>query len=795
MKRITVCAAAIIVLTLGPARTANLGAQQAPVSTPSDVTLLPTNHPRLSADPVQLWMIPSRAETTRTAALNAFASAVRLEVDGNYAKALPVFSEPLLRDTPLGDYVVYYRGLAERAVGRAADSRRTFQALAAASPQGYLAEAAPLGEAAADEVLGDAASALAIYERLSAQKISALDDVLMRLGRAARSTGDLDKALAAFSRVYYGMPFSDLASSAGAELEMLPNRGPLVAGTTRFKLELGRAEQLFSGKRYTPARSAFEGLQGAAQGDDRELVNLRLAETDYFLKRSRNARDALRPYVENASRQGEALFFYAVSLYDLGDRDEYLRVIRRVADEFPTQSWSEEALNNLATYYILQDEDDQADETFREMYARFPTGRYAERAAWKIGWAAYRNRNYEDAVRAFEGGAARFPRSDYRPAWLYWAGRAHEALNEPDVAKARYTLTATDYLNSYYGRLAVKRLDGHAPDRPLVVDTPRQPPLGTSATGVILTSAAPSAGGVDVPESDPAAPTAALPPNHELVRKLLGLGLYDQALDELHYAQKAWGDSPPIEATIAWIDQKQGQTETGMRKLTLYRAGMNAMKRAYPQYLAAGGERLPAEMLRVIFPLSYWDLIQKYSALHHLDPYLVAALMAQESTFVADVQSPAKAVGLMQLMAPTARQYAKQMKIRYSPRILTNPEMSIKIGTTYLADTLSAFGELHLVLATYNAGERPVRRWMAEREGQGLSQEEFIDDIPYPETQNYVKKILGTAEDYRRLYGGDASADVNTASAAASEPKRKAPAAPAKKRPAPKPKRRPRTRR
>jgi hypothetical protein len=84
---------------------------------------------------------------------------------------------------------------------------------------------------------------------------------------------------------------------------------------------------------------------------------------------------------------------------------------------------------------------------------------------------------------------------------------------------------------------------------------------------------------------------------------------------------------------------------------------------------------------------------------------------------------------------------------------------------------------------------------MAEREGQGLSQEEFIDDIPYPETQNYVKKILGTAEDYRRLYGGDASADVNTASAAASEPKRKAPAAPAKKRPAPKPKRRPRTRR
>ena len=57
----------------------------------------------------------------------------------------------------------------------------------------------------------------------------------------------------------------------------------------------------------------------------------------------------------------------------------------------------------------------------------------------------------------------------------------------------------------------------------------------------------------------------------------------------------------------------------------------------------------------------------------------------------------------------------------------------------------------HLALASYNAGERAVRRWMAER--PGLERDEFIDDIPYPETQNYVKRILGTAEDYRRLYG------------------------------------------
>ena len=73
----------------------------------------------------------------------------------------------------------------------------------------------------------------------------------------------------------------------------------------------------------------------------------------------------------------------------------------------------------------------------------------------------------------------------------------------------------------------------------------------------------------------------------------------------------------------------------------------------------------------------------------------------------------------------------------------------------FLSAKLREFGELHLALASYNAGERPVRRWIRDR--PGLEREEFIDDIPYPQTQNYVKKILGTAEDYRRLYGPDSS--------------------------------------
>jgi soluble lytic murein transglycosylase len=421
------------------------------------------------------------------------------------------------------------------------------------------------------------------------------------------------------------------------------------------------------------------------------------------------------------------MYFYALVSRDLGDRDAYSTMIRRVVDEFPTDRWAEEALNQLATSYIRDDDDDHADKTFRELYEKFPAGRFAERAAWKIGWRAYRMGDYRETAYVFSRAAADFPRSDYRPSWLYWAGRAQDALGDRLQAQARYTLAATDYLNSYYGRLALARLDGRAPERRLVVAAGRSGPAG------------------DVPLP------ATLPPNASVVRDLLLAQIYDQAADELRYAQNMWGDSSAIGATLAWTYREQGKFETGSVQFGLYRGAINLMKRAYPQYLAAGGEQLPRDILRVIYPIAYWESIQKYAAENGLDPYVVAALAAQESTFVANIRSPAKAVGLLQLEPPTARQVAKRLNIKYTSKTLTDPDANLRLGTAYLAEKVREFGDLHLVLASYNAGERPVHRWVGER--PNLSREEFIDDIPYPETQNYVRRILGTAEDYRRIYG------------------------------------------
>src|SRR5205814_9000629 len=100
------------------------------------------------------------------------------------------------------------------------------------------------------------------------------------------------------------------------------------------------------------------------------------------------------------------------------------------------------------------------------------------------------------------------------------------------------------------------------------------------------------------------------PPNALMIRHLLSAGLYDDAILEVQKAQVEQGTSPMLEATIAYALNRKGDL----------RPAITAMRRAYPQFMADGGEALPDDIRRIIFPVAYWDLISKQAAKHDLDP-------------------------------------------------------------------------------------------------------------------------------------------------------------------------------
>jgi soluble lytic murein transglycosylase len=98
--------------------------------------------------------------------------------------------------------------------------------------------------------------------------------------------------------------------------------------------------------------------------------------------------------------------------------------------------------------------------------------------------------------------------------------------------------------------------------------------------------------------------------------------------------------------------------------------------------------------------------------MHGLDPYLIAALMAQESTFTAEIRSHANAYGLMQIIPDTGRRYARKLGITpFNTAMLRQPEINVRIGTQYFRDLIDRYGGAHFALASYNAGESRVDRW------------------------------------------------------------------------------------
>ena len=675
-----------------------------------------TPPPASAVDLAQFWLAPGapRDGSPLPASLTGFGKGVALMLEARYAEALPLVGASALDTTPLADYAAYCTGLIDLKLGRFDAARERLAALRARQPAGFLSEAAVLAEADAAAALEDHASAARLYAEAIERSPASPDDVLLRLARSAQAAGDRPRAVDTYARVYAEFPASDLAAAARAELEKMPGWPPLAPRTERYRLERDRAERLFSARLYADARAAFEALRPHAAGDDAELVTLRVGECDYFARRYAAARDRLRPLITTASRRAEARFYYLSALRGLGRQDECERLTRELVDEFPDSPWAEDALNALASRLIVVDEDGRADALFREILATFPKGRYAERAAWKAGWWDYKHGRYEETVRQFEAAATAFPRSDYRPAYMYWTARSYERLGNRPAADAAHRAVVTAYGNSYYGRLSTRRLG------------PRAGPPPADLPPAILAAAA----------------NPRVPPTAEVIRLLLSLGLYDLALDELLYAQRTWGDSAIVDATLGLVYNRTGEL----------RKGITAIKRAYPQYLAAGSERLPMEIRQVIFPLDFWPLIQKYAAARKLDPYLMAALIAQESTFDPAIRSRANAIGLMQILPSTGRRYARQIGIRrFSTAMLTRPETNIRIGMAYFAELVRRFGRVDFALSGYNAGENRVAQWRAER--PGLEADEFVDDVPFPETQNYLKRILGTAEDYRRIYG------------------------------------------
>jgi soluble lytic murein transglycosylase len=288
------------------------------------------------------------------------------------------------------------------------------------------------------------------------------------------------------------------------------------------------------------------------------------------------------------------------------------------------------------------------------------------------------------------------------PAWAYWKARANVALARNDAereqALAQFEPQARQL--GFYGHLAAQELG-----RPHAA-LPTAPPPLTEA------------------ESEQAAQTPGLRRGLQMAQ----LGLRDEGRREWNF------------------------TLRGMADRELLAAAEMACKAADWQLCINTSERTREQVdLRQRYPMPFAAEISARAQERELDPAFVFGLIRQETRFMATLRSSAGASGLMQLMPATARWTARKIGLELRPDQITDVDINLRLGTSYLKLVLDDFaGSQALAAAGYNAGPGRPRRW---REGPLVDAAAWTENVPFGETRDYIKKVLSNAVVYSHLLG------------------------------------------
>jgi soluble lytic murein transglycosylase len=457
------------------------------------------------------------------------------------------------------------------------------------------------------------------------------------------------------------------------------------------KLKLGIAQVRL--KLYDQARETFQALGGesVAQSDEATVWLARV-----HLRQGQGAKllelsRTAQKRMLSPEQKGQINIFAGIWLEDQGQFDEAIAKYRQVTK------------------------------------AGEPASQRAE-AQWREGWAFYRTARYADAIAVWQHIVDQRD-SDFEPQALYWIARAH-SLTGNVKSRDLLSLLCRRYPYTYYCQLAREQPD-------FSVSAPAEPE-GSSGTVSL-----------PPPESDP---SQMVPredragieqhPAYRRAVELRILGLDQDVARELTALTERFSRDPEL-----LIDLSVKLNEVGA-----YHHALRLVRAKFRDRLERTGGPVAAGLWNVAYPTGLIQTIKMQEA-NRVDPLLVAAIIREESQYDWRAVSRVGAIGLMQVMPATANAVAQRHRFPTVVREdLFDQETNIRIGVRYVEQLLEQFsGNIVQTIAAYNAGPIVVENWATLHRGR--SEDEFVELIPFLETRQYVKRVLRSYKEYKRLAG------------------------------------------
>ena len=639
-------------------------------------------------------------------------------LERRFGDASSAFRQAATQGDALNDYADYLGAQAALQSGNGSVAFSLLSGFSQKYPESIFSASAPVLLANAYLQQNNASMALQTLQANATSPQAMHSDFLYAKGRAFQLSGQNQQAIAVFREIYLKQPLTPEAGQARAQLIALGAQ--LTAAERKI-----HADHLFNAKRYTDASAEYQALKrddASLSQADKDALEIYAAVCDLKLKRL-SRRDVER--LPNTNDDSAALKLYLTAEISRNEKDIQAQrnAMQAMIERFPQSRWTEEALYSGGNMHLLQHDATNAIWHYSQLYTNFPNSVYAPSAHWRTAWMNYRLRRYPEAARLMEEQVIRYPQSTEASAALFWRARLYEDP-EKNFSQAVnfYQVLSEVYRNYYYGVMARVRLRALG-QQPVVAPAPALASVKTPATPTLI---------AELPENDP----------HLIKARLLAnaaLNEYIAPEIQMSPTSAQWGTLAQAEIYASYGENVRA---------------LQSMKHSGLSFFALPVDEVPAEYWHLLFPKPYWNDITEQAQRNSLDPYLVASLIRQETEFNPVAVSRMNAYGLMQLLPAVGKAQAKRQGIKgFNTNMLLNPSTNIALGVANLKQVMDRFGgQPEYALAAYNAGDVPVRNWMALNDYKDMP--EFVESIPYTETREYVQAIMRNREMYRQLYSG-----------------------------------------
>jgi soluble lytic murein transglycosylase len=462
-------------------------------------------------------------------------------------------------------------------------------------------------------------------------------------------------------------------------------------------------------------------------------AKLKLGVAQVRLKLYDQARDTFHALTtEQGPRSDEASVWLGRVYLRQGLGEKLLDLCRTVPKR--TMTPEQKGQINLFAGIWLEDEArfDEAIARYRQV-AKFgePAAQRTE-AQWREGWVLYRTARYREAITAWSQIVDQKD-NDFEPQALYWTARSYGYVEEVK-SKEIFALLCQRFPYTYYCQLAREQTDqsvfGQAKRQGSVVAASSTQPIPEVTQLSVQDNQTSSRMQIE------------LQPAYRRAVELRTLGLERDAARELGALTDRYSRDPEVLAALSMM----------LNEVGAYHHALRLVRSRFREKLERTGGAVADGLWNVAYPTGLIPTI-KMSGAKGVDPFLVAAIIREESQYDWRAVSRVGAIGLMQVMPATANAVAQQHRLpSLSREDLFDQEINIRIGARYVEQLFTQFGgNMVQTIAAYNAGPIVVGTWAATFRER--SEDEFVELIQYQETRQYVKRVLRSYKEYLRLAG------------------------------------------